>query len=114
MGAGAHRDARAVDDGRDIVRMRALHLERDDRPLVLGGAENAQRIDLAQAVVRIVHEDRLMRGDALLADRIDIVDRRAKPDRLHDRRRAGLEFVRRIAIGDASPRPPRGSSRRRR
>ena len=31
MGAGAHRDAGAVDDGRDVVRMRALHLERDDR-----------------------------------------------------------------------------------
>ena len=42
-----------------------------------------------------------MRADARLADRIDVVDRRAEPDRLHDRRRAGLEPVRRLAIGDA-------------
>ena len=42
-----------------------------------------------------------MRADARLADRIDVVDRGAKPDRLHDRRRAGLELVRRLAVGDA-------------
>jgi hypothetical protein len=35
MGAGAHGDARAVDDRRDVVRMRAFDLERDDRPLSL-------------------------------------------------------------------------------
>ena len=34
MGAGAHRDALPVDHGGDVVRMRALHLERDHRPLV--------------------------------------------------------------------------------
>ncbi len=101
MGAGAHRDARAVDDGRHVVRMRALHLERDDRPLVLGGADDAQRIDLAQPVVGVVHERRFVAADARLADRSHIIDRGAEPDRLHDRRRAGLEFVRRLAIGDA-------------
>ena len=101
MGAGAHRDAGAVDDRRHVVRMRALHLERDDRTLVLGGAEDAQRIDLAQPVVRIVHQPGFVGADARLADRRDIIDRGAEPDRLHDRRRAGLEFVRRLAVGDA-------------
>ena len=43
----------------------------------------------------------LVRADARLADRLDVVDRGAEPDRLHDRRRAGLELVRRLAIGDA-------------
>src|SRR4029078_8110162 len=53
MGAGAHGDARTVDDGRDIMRMRALHLERHDRPLVLGIADDAQRIDRAKPLARI-------------------------------------------------------------
>ena len=42
MGAGAHRDARTVDDGCDVVRMGALDLEGHDRALVLAGPEDAQ------------------------------------------------------------------------
>src|SRR6266545_4892837 len=44
-----------------------------------------------------------MRPDPALADRIDIVDRGAKPDRLHDRRRASLKPVWRLAISDVIP-----------
>src|SRR5258708_7117231 len=40
MRTGTHRHAGAVDDGRDVVRMRALHLERNDRALVLCRAKN--------------------------------------------------------------------------
>ena len=101
MGAGAHRHAGAVDDRRHVVRMRALHLEGDDRPLVLGGAEDAQRVDLPQPVVGVAHQPLLVAADARLADRGDIVERGAEPDRLHDRRRAGFELVRRIAVSDA-------------
>ena len=42
-----------------------------------------------------------MARDLLAADLHHVVQRRAEPDRLHDRRRAGLEAVRRLAIGDA-------------
>src|SRR5262245_63081884 len=42
-----------------------------------------------------------MRADARLPDRVDVVNRRAEPNRLHDRRRARLELVRRLAISDA-------------
>src|SRR5262249_52443492 len=84
MGPGAHRDARAVDDGRDIVGMGALELEGDDGTLVLGGAEDAQRVDLAQALMGVADEGGLVRADARPADRIDVVDGGAKPDRLHD------------------------------
>src|SRR6516162_5617754 len=87
MGAGAHRDTGAVDDGRDIVGMGALELEGNNRALVLGGAEDAQRVDLAQALVRVADEGSLVRADARSADRIDVVDGGAKPDRLYDRRR---------------------------
>ena len=51
--------------------------------------------------MRVFDQRALVRADARLADRIDVVDRGAEPDRLHDRRRAGLEAVRRLAIGDA-------------
>src|SRR6188474_471771 len=42
-----------------------------------------------------------MRSDARLADRIDVVERRAESDGLHDRRRTRLEFVWRLAVSDA-------------
>src|ERR1700745_987450 len=51
--------------------------------------------------MRIGGELLLMRPDARLADRADVIDRRAKPDRLHDRGRTGLELVRRIAVDHA-------------
>src|SRR5262249_57104213 len=81
--------------------MGALELEGNNRALVLGGAEDAQRVDLAQALVRVADEGSLVRADARPADRIDVVDGGAKPDRLYDRGRAGLEFVRRLAVDDA-------------
>src|SRR4029078_6746441 len=89
MGAGANRDAGAVDDGGDIVRMRALHLERHDRPLVLGLAEDAHGVDLAHPLVGISAQAGFVAANARLADRADIVDGGTEPDRLHDRRRAG-------------------------
>src|SRR6516225_11012748 len=100
MGAGANRNALPVDDRRDVVRMGALQLEGNHRSLALRRADQAQRIDLAELLLRIADKIMLMRGNALLADRVDIVDGRPEPDRLDDRRRAGLELVRRIAIGD--------------
>src|SRR5258708_23851318 len=101
MGAGVYRAAGTVDDGRAVVRMRPLHLERNDRTLVLRRAENPDRIDLAQPLVGVGRNARLVGANARLADRIDVVDGSAETDRLDDRRRAGLEAVRRLAIGDA-------------
>src|SRR6476661_10551963 len=42
----------------------------------------------------------LVRGNAFLADRIDVVDGATETNGLHDRRGPGLELVRWIAIGD--------------
>ena len=42
-----------------------------------------------------------MSGDVVATDLHHVVERRSEPDRLDDRRRAGLEFVRRLAVGDA-------------
>ena len=78
MGAGAHRDALAVDHGGDVVGVRALEFEGDHRALAPRRADQPQRVDLAQAILGVSREVGLVRGDALLADRIDVVDGRAK------------------------------------
>ena len=82
MGSGAHRNALAVDHGRDVMGMRALHLEGNHRSLAARGADQAQRVDFAQTLLGIGQKIVLVGGDALLADRIDVVDRSAQPDRL--------------------------------
>ena len=84
MGAGPHRDPGAIDDGGKIVRMGTLHLERDDRPLILGGADDAERVDLAQPLMGVGGQFVFVGPDPRLADRIDVVDGGAKPDRLDD------------------------------
>src|SRR5262249_5221308 len=101
MRAGAHSNAGAVDDGRNVVRVGAFHLEGDDRALAGRRAEDAQGVDFTQPLLRVRAELGFVRTDACLADRIDIVDRRTKPDRLHDRWRTGLKLVRRLAVTDA-------------
>src|SRR5215218_10945326 len=103
MRARADSDALAVDHGCDVMRMRALHLERDYRSLAASRADQTQRIDLTQSSLRVAQQIVLVRGNALLADRTDVVDCRGQTDRLDDRGRPGLELVRRVAIGDPVP-----------
>src|SRR3954462_10655720 len=100
MGAGAHRDSGPIYDGRDVVRMGVLHLERDDGAFFLRSADDTQRIDLAELAVRIFDHVILVCPDTRLANRLNIVDRGTEPDRLHDRRSTRLELVRRLAIDD--------------
>ena len=50
MCAGAHGDASAIENGRDVVSVCALHLKGNDRALVSRRADDAQRVDLAQAL----------------------------------------------------------------
>src|SRR6516164_6518750 len=44
-----------------------------------------------------------MRADARPPDPLHVIERRPKSDRLHDRRRAGLEAMRRMVVGDGLP-----------
>src|SRR5262249_6282984 len=101
MGTGPHRDPRAVDDRGDVVGMGTLKLKRYDRPLVLGGAEYAKRIDLAQTLMSITREFRLVIADARLADGRDLIDGGARPDGLTEGGRAGLELMGRVTVGEA-------------
>ena len=69
---------------------------------------------LLQRVQRVAGERLLVRGDRVHADRGEVVDRRAEPDRLRDRRGAGLEPVRRRRRRSSPPcGRSRSSSRRR-
>ena len=68
MGPGTHCDPLAVDHGRDVVGVGALHLERNHRSLAARGADQAQRVDFAQPLLGVGQKIVLVGGDALLAD----------------------------------------------
>ena len=70
-------------------------------PLPFAVAVDGQAVDARQALLGVVGEPRLVRGDPLAADALDVGERRAEADRLDDRRRARLEAVRRLGVGDA-------------
>ena len=55
----------------------------------------------------------LVRGDALAAEHLDVVERRAQTDGAGDVGRAGLEFPRQLVVGAALDARPTGSCRRR-
>ena len=101
MMAGADRYARAVDDGRDIVRVQAIDRERHDGALVQRTAVDLEPLELPQPSVRVGADIGLVRRDLLAADLHHVAERRAKPDGRHDRRRTCLEAMRRRRVGDA-------------
>src|SRR6185437_4423994 len=53
MRACPDRDSRPVDQGRDVMGMRAFHGERDDGALAFRRADDAQRVDRGQELVRM-------------------------------------------------------------
>ena len=55
----------------------------------------------AQPLMRVGRQRRLVRLDALPPEPRHEAHGGAEPDRLDDRRRAGLEAMRRVAVGDA-------------
>src|SRR5271166_924096 len=101
MRAGTNRDAGTIHDGGEVVRMPALYVEGHNRALVLGGTDDAHRIDLAQPPLRIVQQGVLVGADARFADRVDVVDRGTEPDRLDNRGSSSLEPMRWLAISNA-------------
>jgi len=62
MRARTHRDPLPVDDHGDVVGMDALHLERDDGALAGCLAEDSERIDPAEPMMRVGAQIRLVRG----------------------------------------------------
>ena len=95
MRPGPYRHPVAVDDGRDIMRVGILHRKGQDRPLVLGLAEDPQRIDAAEPLMSVDRKILFVRPDTVAPDLAHVVERGTETDRLNDRRGAGLEAVRR-------------------
>ena len=100
MMSRAHGNAVLVEDLGDVMRMGALHIEGDDRPLILGGADDTHTVDRAHPGHGAVHQRALMLHDGDTVMAVDPADRGAQPDGIGDGRRSGLEFVRHVGIGD--------------
>src|SRR5262249_24144682 len=83
------------------MRVRAFHLERDDRPLVRRIANDAQRVDLPKSLVGVFDQSALMPAYARLADRIEVLDRRREPNGLDNGRSRGSELEGALPVGDA-------------
>src|SRR3954468_19790159 len=93
---GPPRPPAGVEDGRHVVRVRALELEGDGSPAILRGqrAEDGQPRHGLQGVERVTRDDLLVPVHGVHAEVAEVVEGGAEADRLHDRRRAGLELVR--------------------
>src|SRR5918994_3814406 len=100
MVARADRDALPVQDLRDVVRMDALHVERDDPgPLLRRRAVQLDPGHVAEALERVGDQVVLVLLDRVEPDPVQVVDRRAEPDGFGDRRRPCLELVWEVAPG---------------
>src|SRR5271166_460520 len=114
MGSGADGDAQTVEDGGDIVRVRAFHRKRDDRALLRRMPDEAERVYGLQQLLGIASEMGFMRANAVLADAVHVIQRGGERRSFRDRRCARLETVRRIVIARARYRTLRFRSSRRR
>src|ERR1700751_424196 len=86
------------------MRMRAFHGERDDGAFSFRRADDAERVNRRQKLVRVGAERFLMRPGAPFSDPLNIIEGGPKPDGLHDWRIAGLGTGRRMGGGNSSPR----------
>src|SRR5215469_5756402 len=95
--ARTHRDTAVVEYLAEVVGVDAVQFERDGAAPVLGGrrTEDAKSLDVSQRRQGLAEQLLLVRPDGVRPHLGEVVDRRAKADRLRDRHRAGLELVRR-------------------
>src|SRR3546814_1468141 len=79
--AGSDRDAFHVKNRTDVLRMRAVHHEREDGGLVRRGTDDAQTRYFRQTPRAVFEQRVFMCGGGGDADRIEPVDRRGATDR---------------------------------
>ena len=93
--AGAHAHALTAEDLADVVWVGALDRERRERAAVgrIARAMQREARNLEQPIQQLRGQRLLVRVDRLDPDLLDEVNGRTEPDRLGDRRRAGLEFA---------------------
>ncbi len=114
--ARADRHALAIDDRADVVRVDAVHDERQRRSpcarAVPIDAHARQRFDALPSPS--ASSARLVRANRVEPDRPHVLDRGAEADGARDVRRAGLELVRQVVPRAALEASPCESCRRRR
>src|SRR5207237_739001 len=101
MRSGTYCDTASIEHGGDIMRMGAVHVEGYDGTLAFRMPVDPQRVDPRQTLMRIIAQAQLVRMNARAADPLHIVHGGAEPNRLHDRRSAGFETMRRLVIAHA-------------
>ncbi len=99
MGSSPHCHARMIKQRRDIMRVGAGDIEGEDRAFVRSAAENLHFVDAVHFLGRMRQQICLMCRDRRAIKPGQPVECDAEPDRLNDRRRTGLEAVRRGRIG---------------
>src|SRR5436190_23569007 len=97
---GPDRDTLGIEDLRDVVRMDVAEVERNDsRSAIRWRPVQNDAGNLPEPLQRVRGELLLVVLDRLEPDRVQVVDRRAEPDGLGDRRGSRLELVRHVAPG---------------
>ena len=84
MVAGAHADPFAVEDLRNVVRVDPGNVEREDAHAVIERlrAEHGDAGDREQLRQRVAHQGALVLVDPRHSNALEVVDRRAQPDRI--------------------------------
>jgi len=95
-----HGNAGAVDDHADVMGMRALDHEGKDTSLIRGRTDQPEFFHFLHPLGGISQKRAFMGQNIFPAEPVHIIERRAEADGLHDGRRARLETVRRVGIGD--------------
>jgi hypothetical protein len=92
----ADRDALAIDDRSDVVRVDAVEHERQDARLAARRSDEAETVDGGERLGSVLEQVLLVLANPRKADRLDVVDRHAKRDGPGNIRCAGLELVRQV------------------
>ena len=82
--ARAHRHALQVEQGGQVVRMRAFDQEGDHGRLVRGGAEDAHAVGALQFLGEVGEQFLLARGDMVAAQAVEVVHGHAQADEAGD------------------------------
>ena len=94
MLAGAHGDAVAVQQGGDVMRVRALHGEADNAATILRRADHAQTFHADKPASAWSVSATSCAAIASKPMPLHVVDGRTQTDHLDDRRRSGFELLR--------------------
>ena len=78
MVPGANGDALAVEDGADVVRVDAFDDEADDGRFLLSGSDEPNAGEGAEFLGRVGDEFRLVGGDRIESDVLDVLDGNAE------------------------------------